>query len=47
MEAERRNMEQNEEIFTNSEESSTTSEVPKPLATSGVFFQCPMIGRVF
>lgn len=47
MEAEKKNIERYEETFTNSEESSTTAEVPRPLATSGVFFQCPMIGKFF
>jgi len=44
LEAERKNMNQNIDTFTCSEEENTSVEVPGPLATSGIFFQCPMIG---
>jgi len=47
MEAERKNMDQNKDTFTYSEEPSSSAEVPGPLATCGVFFQCPMIGKFF
>lgn len=46
MEAERKRAEQIEDTFTYSEEESNEkNRVPGPLATSGVFFQCPMIGK--
>jgi len=45
MEAERKNMDQNIDTFTYSEEENTSSEVPTQLAASGIFFQCPMIGE--
>jgi hypothetical protein len=44
MEAEKKN-EENKDTFTHSEEASVNSEVPGLLATNGVFFQCPMIGK--
>lgn len=44
LEAERKNVNQNIDTFTCSEEENTNVEVPGPLATSGIFFQCPMIG---
>lgn len=47
MEAEKRNLEQNQDTFTHSEESSTSIDVPGPLAACGVFFQCPMIGKFY
>lgn len=47
MEAEKKNLDQNKDTFTHSEDLSTSAEVPGPLATSGVFFQCPMIGNFF
>lgn len=47
MEAERRKAEQYEDTFTHSEDLSTSDNVPGPLATSGIFFQCPMIGKFF
>lgn len=45
MEAERKNVDQNIDTFTYSEEENTSAEVPTQLATSGIFFQCPMIGE--
>jgi len=45
MEAERKNVDQNIDTFTYSEEVNTSAEVPGPLAASGIFFQCPMIGK--
>lgn len=47
MEAERKNMDKIKDSFTYSEELSTSTEVSGPLATCGVFFQCPMIGILF
>lgn len=47
MEAEKTSLKQNQDTFVHSEESSVSAEVPGPLAASGVFFQCPMIGIVF
>jgi len=49
MEAERKQAEQIEDTFTYSEEESSTNSnrVPGPLAISGIFFQCPMIGKCF
>lgn len=44
LEAEKKNVNQNINTFTCSEEENTSVEVPGPLATSGIFFQCPMIG---
>lgn len=46
MEAEKKNAE-TKDTFTHSEEVSTSTEVLGPLATNGVFFQCPMIGEYF
>jgi len=45
MEAEGKNMNQNIDTFTHSEEENTSAEVPGQLAASGIFFQCPMIGK--
>jgi len=45
MEAEKKNMDQNIDSFSNSQEENTSAEVPGQLATSGIFFQCPMIGE--
>lgn len=45
MEAEKKNESKN--TFTHSEEICVSSEVLGPLATNGVFFQCPMIGKFF
>lgn len=47
MEAEIINMDKNKDTFTHLEEPSSSAEVPGPLATCGVFFQCPMIGKFF
>ncbi|XP_025195479.1 UBX domain-containing protein 6 [Melanaphis sacchari] len=44
LEAERKNANQNIDTFICSEEENKNVEVPGPLATSGIFFQCPMIG---
>lgn len=45
MEAERKNVDETLDTFTYSEEENTSAEIPGPLATSGIFFQCPMIGE--
>lgn len=45
MEAERKNMSQNIDTFTHLEEENTSAEAPGQLAASGIFFQCPMIGK--
>lgn len=47
MEAERRKVEQYEDTFTHLEELNTSAHVPELLTTSGIFFQCPMIGKFF
>jgi len=46
MEAEKKQAEI-ENTFVYSEESNTSNSVSGPLATSGIFFQCPMIGKRF
>jgi len=46
MEAERKNLNQDIDTFTHSEEENTSAEVPSQLAVSGIFFQCPMIGEL-
>lgn len=47
MEAEKNNLDQNRNTFTHSEDISTSAEIAGSLATTGVFFQCPMIGNFF
>jgi len=47
MEAEKKNADQNKDTFAYSVESSISAQVPLPLTTCGIFFQCPMIGTFF
>lgn len=47
MEAERKNTVQQKDTFISSEEIIDGTENSGSLATCGIFFQCPMIGKYF
>lgn len=47
MEAEKKNMNQYKNSFIYLEEPSSSDKVSGSLATHGVFFQCPTIGKFF